>query len=72
MNGISQNYHLDEFIVILEALGVILQDLVLFIFFFDEVSPIKQNSQNLTPRSAASHLRLYCLNMSDKKITKLI
>ena len=39
----------------------------IFISFFDEIHKSKQNSPDGTPRSAASHLGLFCLPMSHKK-----
>ena len=45
-----------------------------FYFVLDEIPSSKQNSplQDGTPRSAASHLRLYHLSMSHKKDARLM
>ena len=79
MNGFTHHYHLGEFILILGASGLILK---FNSIFFEEIPLSKQNSPRWdatelgrhrtgTPRSAASHLGLFCLPMSHKRDARL-
>ena len=61
-NGFPHHYQLGESTFFLWVLGVFF--IYFFISLFDEISPCKQDSPRIapdgTPRSAASHLGLYC------------
>ena len=48
-----------EYLIILGALGVILNNISILYILFDENARSKQNSQDGTPRCTASHLGLY-------------
>ena len=68
-NGLSHPYHLDECTLTFNGIRSILS----FLFHF----PMKFMSANRialdgAPRSAASHLGLFCLPMSHKKDARLI
>ena len=63
-NGFSQYYHLDQSTFILGALGVILNFVSHFSMKFLQANRIAPDG---TPRSAASHLGLFCLPMSHKR-----
>ena len=68
-NGFSHRYHLGEFTFVFRGLRC---DFKFLSHFFDEFSLSKQNSPRWdAPRSAASHLGLYCLPMSHKKDARL-
>ena len=71
-NGFSHHYQLGESTFILGALGVI------FFFFFFFLSHFSRKlllanrkAPDGTPRSAASHLGLFCLPMSHKRDSRL-
>ena len=66
-NGLAHHYHLES-IFILGASGVILGFLFHFSMNFLKANRIAPDG---TPHSAASHMGLYCLPMSHKKMPGL-
>ena len=69
-NGLSHTYHLDESTFISRGVR---RNLSFLFHFFDEFHVSKQNGPRWdAPDSAASHLGLFCLPMSNKKDARLI
>ena len=70
-NGLSHPYHLGESIFNFRESSSVL---FFFILFHFSMKFIKANriGPDGTPRSAASHLGLFCLPMSHKKDARLI
>ena len=70
----SHHYQLDEFTFILGMLGVILGMLGVILIFLSDFSMkflcANRIASDGTPRSAASHLGLFCLPLSHKRDAK--
>ena len=69
MNGFSHHYQLDESTFIFRG---VMSDFYFSSYFSTKFLYANRIAPDGTPRSAASHLGLYCLPMSHKKDARLI
>ena len=71
-SGFSHHYQLDESTFILRGVRSVVVFIIIFSHFSMKFLCANRIASDGTPRSAASHLGLYCLPMSHKKDARLL